>query len=254
MEKDPNKIENWKQIKDILSDADKNKELYNDLADKEEAIHEKLSRLSQDYRDTINKESESGEKISEKDIYEANLSDIEKRFNNNSTEYKIFQALKRQGLKIFINPKTDVSYTDKYNIVRWLGPITEQTRYTIELWNDTTDDEIYMTKLIHEMWHSTLRYNTEHQESKVSNLLTILIKIRNEYNIPLTKLWNINRYNTKEKKCNEDCVEFIRMYVQNPIKFREYLESIIPAEHVINWIYSMVENFVQKLLNDNTET
>ncbi|MBQ2600049.1 hypothetical protein II582_01440 [bacterium] len=83
-----------------------------------QTMSEKLSRLPQEYRDTINKESESGEEINEKYIYEANLSDIEKRFDKNSTEYKIFQALKNQGLKIFINPKTDVSYTNKYNIIR----------------------------------------------------------------------------------------------------------------------------------------
>jgi hypothetical protein len=81
-------------------------------------MSEKLSRVSQDYWDTINKESKSGEEISEKFIYEAHLSDIEKRFDKNSIEYKIFQALKKQGLRIFINPKTDVSYTDKYNIIR----------------------------------------------------------------------------------------------------------------------------------------
>ena len=50
-----------------------------------QTMSEKLSRLPQEYRDTINKESESGEEINEKYIYEANLSDIEKRFDKNST-------------------------------------------------------------------------------------------------------------------------------------------------------------------------
>ncbi len=253
MEKGPNKNKNIESVKKKLSDENSS-ELHDTLADNEETMCEKLSRLPQGYWDTINNESESGETISEKHIYEANLSVIEKKFDKNSTEYKVLQALKKQGLRIFINPKTDISYTNKYNIIRWLGPVTEKSKATMMYGDSTSDEEVHMAKLIHEMWHSTLWYNTEHQENKVNNLRTILMKIRNEYNIPLTKLWNMNRYNTKEKKCNEDCVEFIRMYTQNPIKFREYLKSIIPAEQVINWIYSMVENFVQKLLNDNIET
>ena len=102
MEKDPNKIENWKQIKDILSDADKSKELHNIVADNEETIHEKLWNLDQEYWVTINKESESGEKISEKDIQEMPLSEVEneigKRFGISSIEYKVFQKLKKQQL------------------------------------------------------------------------------------------------------------------------------------------------------------
>lgn len=252
MEKDPNKIENTELPIDILSDADKNKELYNNLADKEEAIHEKLSRLSQDYRDTINKESESGEKISEKDIYEANLSDIEKKFDKNSTEYKIFQALKKQGLRIFINPKTDISYTGKYNIIRWLGPVSRKSKNIIG--NGVSDEDVYMTKLIHEMWHSTLRYNAVNNPVAVNAILSALKDIRWRRNISVTKLWDDNRYPTIDKKVNEDCVEFIRMYTQNPVKFKEYLRNTLNNENLENWSYKLVENFVQKLLNDNTDT
>ena len=218
-----------------------------------QTMSEKLSRVSQDYWDTINKESKSGEEISEKFIYEAHLSDIEKRFDKNSIEYKIFQALKKQGLRIFINPKTDVSYTDKYNIIRWLGPITEQSRYTMELWNDIADDEVYMTKLIHEMWHSTLRYNAVNNPVAVGAMLSALKDVRWRRHIPVTKLWDDNRYPTIDKKVNEDCVEFIRMYTQNPVKFKEYLKNTLNNENLEKWSYRLVENFVQKLLNDNLD-
>ena len=117
MEKGLNKSENGESVKKISSNANSS-ELRDTLADNEETMHEKLARLPQGYWDTINNESESGEKISEKHVYEANLSDIEKRFDKDSTEYKILQTLKKQGLRIFINPKTDISYTDKYNIIR----------------------------------------------------------------------------------------------------------------------------------------
>lgn len=264
MEKDPNKIENWKQIKDILSDADKSSDLHDALADNEETIHEKLWNLNQEYWNQINKESELDYEITEKDVKEIPLSEvenkIEKRFGKSSIEYKVFQKLKKLWLRVLINTKTDISYTyspdwtDRYNIMRWRWPVTEQSKATMMYDNsNVSDEEVYMTKLIHEMWHSTLWYNAEHQKSKVSSILTILGQIRNEYNISLTKLWDNNRYPSIDEKVKEDCVEFIRMYMQNPIKFKEYLKSIIPAEHVINWIYSIIENFVQKLLNDNID-
>lgn len=211
-----------------------------------QTMSEKLSWLSQDYRDTINRESESGEKISEKDIYEANLSDIEKRFNNNSTEYKIFQALKRQGLKIFINPKTDVSYTDKYNIVRWLGPITEQTRYTIELSNDTTDDEIYMTKLIHEMCHSLTTY----LKPEMNKLFKHIWNLRVQGFLP-TKVWDLDRYETINKKATEDTVEFVRMYIQSPEKFKTHLKEILGLNNTMaqEYYYNWTKEFVDAVLN-----
>lgn len=219
-----------------------------------QTMSEKLSRVSQDYWDTINKESKSGEEISEKFIYEANLSDIEKRFDKNSIEYKIFQALKKQGLRIFINPKTDVSYTDKYNIIRWLGPITEKSKSTMMYDNsNVSDEEVYMTKLIHEMWHSTLRYNAVNNPVAVGAMLSALKDVRWRRHIPVTKLWDDNRYPTIDKKVNEDCVEFIRMYTQNPVKFKEYLKNTLNNENLEKWSYRLVENFVQKLLNDNLD-
>ena len=96
MEKDPNKVGNRESIKNILTDTDKNNDLVGTLANNEKTIHEKLLRLPQDYWEVINQESESDYTISEKDVYEANFSDIEKKFDKNSTEYKIFQVLKNK--------------------------------------------------------------------------------------------------------------------------------------------------------------
>lgn len=211
-----------------------------------QTMSEKLSRVSQDYWDTINKESKSGEEISEKFIYEAHLSDIEKRFDKNSIEYKIFQALKKQGLRIFINPKTDVSYTDKYNIIRWLGPITEQSRYTMELWNDTADDEVYMTKLIHEMWHSLTTY----LNPEMNTLFKHIWNLRSQGFLP-TKLWNLDRYETIDDKATEDTVEFVRMYIQNPEKFKMYLKKILGSNNTMaqEYYYNRTKEFVDAVLN-----
>ena len=243
MEKEKHNAENlWLSKYPLLKDDYISNELF-------QTMSEKLSRVSQEYRDTINKESESGEEISEKYIYEADLSDIEKRFDKNSTEYRIFQALKKQWLRIFINPKTDVSYTDKYNIIRWLGPVSRKSKDIMG--NSASDEDVYMTKLIHEMWHSTLRYNAVNNPVAVGAMLSALKDVRWRRHIPVTKLWDDNRYPTIDKKVNEDCVEFIRMYTQNPVKFKEYLKNTLNNENLEKWSYTLVENFIQKLLNDN---
>ena len=238
MEKEKYDIEKlWLSKYPLLKDDYTSNELF-------QAMSEKLSRVKQDYWDQINKESASWEKINEKCVYEANLSDIEKRFDKNSTEYKIFQALKKQGLRIFINPKTDMSYTDKYNIIRWLGPITEQSRYTMELWSDATDNEVYMTKLIHEMWHSLTTYI----KPEMKALFDRIVKIR-QAEQPLTKLWDLDRYDTISKKATEDTVELVRMYIQSPEKFKMYLWKTFKSENTQNLLYMHTKDCVEAVLS-----
>ena len=82
-----------------------------------ETMAGKLSWVPSNYWKVINQESELDDEITEKDVYEADLSDIEKKFDKDSVVYRIFQALRKKGLRIFINPKTDISYTKGYNIV-----------------------------------------------------------------------------------------------------------------------------------------
>ena len=76
-----------------------------------ETTAEKLSWVPVEYRKVINQESASDDTITEKDVSEANLTDIGKKFDKNSIAYRIFEALKKKGLRIFINRKTDISYT-----------------------------------------------------------------------------------------------------------------------------------------------
>jgi hypothetical protein len=100
-----------------LSKQNESKNVYKAIS-QSETMAEKLSWLSSNYWEVINQESESDYEITEKDIYEAELSDIEKEFDNGSVAYRIFQILRKKGLRIFINQKTDISYTKGYNIIR----------------------------------------------------------------------------------------------------------------------------------------
>ncbi len=249
MEKDPNKIEKWRLIKDILSDADKSKELHNIVADNEETIHEKLLRLPQDYWEVINQESESDYTISEKDVYEANFSDIEKKFDKNSTEYKIFQVLKNKWLKIFINPKTDISFTSWYNMIRWRWPVTEQSKSTMGLWSDVSDEKVYTTKLVHEMWHILIWHNTKHNGELVAKFFNWILKLRKEW-ISVTKLWDLDRYQNFAK-INEDSVEFVRMYIQNPEAFKTYLWTITTSKDAQNLLYNCAKDCVDVFINNS---
>ena len=246
MKKGPNQIDNWESIKNILADTDKSWDLRGTLADNEEIMHKKFSRLSQDYRNTINQESESDYVISEKDVYEAKISDIEKKFNKNSTEYKIFQVLKSKWLKIFINPKTDISFTSWYNMIRWRWPITEQSKYTMGLWSDASDEELYMTKLVHEMWHSLATYIPDNMDK----LFRHIIILRN-LGCLTTNLWNLDRYKSLQEKATEDTIEFVRMYIQNPENFKMHLKTVLGANNTQaqEYYYKRTKEFVDIVLS-----
>lgn len=264
MEKDPNKIENWKQIKDILSDADKSKELHNIVADNEETIHEKLWNLDQEYWVTINKESESGEKISEKDIQEMPLSEVEneigKRFGISSIEYRVFQKLKKLWLRVLINTKTDISYTyspdwtDRCNIIRWRWQVTEQSKATMIHGSNTTDEEAYFTKIAHEMWHGILIHLSWPQTDFIKKAYNQINKLR-KFNgsgcmwISVTKLWDIDRYKGLEK-IKEDCVELLRMYMNNPEDLKNYIKKLTDNQDIQKNLYESIENCVLTFLNN----
>ena len=224
--------------------ADKSEDLEKTLL-QSETMSWKLSRLDKRYWDTINKEAKSENPnvpdITEKDVYEADFPRIEWMIGK-GTAYLIFNVLKNQGLKIFINPKTDISYTSGYNIILWFWPITQQSRETMGIWLDATDEEVYKTKLVHEMCHSLVSYIPD----QIKKLYTFIYQIREKTNV--TKLWDLDRYKTVWEKATEDTVEFVRMYVQNPKEFRTYLWRIFKNENTQNFLYWLTENCIDFMI------
>ena len=214
-----------------------------------ETISEKLSWLPKEYREVINQESDFDDEISENDVYEANLSEIAKKFEDNFTISRIFEALRKKWLRIFINPKTDISYTNWYNIIRGRWPVTQQSRYTMGIPSDAPDEEVYITKLIHEIGHSIASYIPKELDGnkKLSRNLGLF---RSE-GLSITKLWNLDRYTSPFQKAAEDWVEFIRMYIQSPQKFKKYLldifwPNIMKAQE---YFYNRTKECVDAVLN-----
>lgn len=267
MEKDPNKIENWKQVKDILSDADKSSDLHYALADNEETMHEKLWNLQQKYWKTINEESEFDHEITEKDVQEIPLSEvedeIEKEFGRGSTEYKIFQVLKEgTDLKIFINAKTDTSYTyspddpeynGRINILRWRGPVREWSKNIMMQGIDVPDEYVHMTKLIHELWHGLSLYIRDEMNNKLYQYVKAIRKAW----IDVTKLWSANtsRYTDcdqneeLQRRASEDTVELIRMYIQDSEGFKIYLWTLPMPRNAQDLVYNRTKACVDFALS-----
>lgn len=240
MENENNNIESWMSKQEFLLESDKGDELHGSMT-------ESFSWISDEYFEVINRESESGKEITKKDIYKANLSDIEKELDKWSIAYKIFNKLKQQWLKIFINPKTDISRTEKwFNIIWWLWPITQQTRDTMWEYDDSADspdDKLYINKLVHEIWHCLSNYVSD----EGNELFKLLFSIRSQ-NISITKLWNIDRYGDIRIKASEDTVEFARMYMQNPDKFKVYLWQIFKSQNTVELLYKKTENRINAAL------
>lgn len=227
-----------------LEKQDISKDMYK-VTSGTETLAEKLSWLPSSYWKTINQESESDDKITEEDVYEADLSDIEKELDGNPVAYRIFQALRKKGLRIFINTKTDISYTSGYNIILWRWPVTQQSKDSMELWLDAKDEEVYKTKLIHEMGHSLTVYVTK----EMNRLFQLIVKIRQVWK-SLTKLWNLDRYEGVPEKAKEDTVEFVRMYIQDPEKFKIYLWKIFKNENTQNILYMLTKDCIDVALSE----
>ena len=226
-----------------LSNQNESKNVYKAIS-QSETMAEKLSRIPRNYWEVINHESESDDEITEKDIYESDLSDIEKEFDKGSVAYRIFQTLRKKGLRIFINPKTDISYTKGYNIIRWRWPVTQQSKDSMELWQEAKDEEVYKTKLIHEMGHSL----TSYVPKEMKFLFNLIVQLRQAGMSP-TKLWDLDRYKSVSEKATDDTVEFVRMYIQSPEKFKMYLWKTFKSENTQNLLYMHTKDCVDVVLS-----
>lgn len=226
-----------------LSKQNESKDVYKVIS-QSETMAEELSWLSSNYWEVINQESEFDDEITEKDIYEADLSDIEKEFDKSSVAYRIFQTLRKKGLRIFINPKTDISYTKGYNIIRWRWSVTMQSKDSMELWQEAEDEEVCKTKLIHEMGHSL----TSYAPKEMNLLFNLIIQLR-QAGMSITKLWDLDRYKSVSEKATDDTVEFVRMYIQNPEKFKMYLWKTFKSENTQNLLYMHTKDCIDTVLS-----
>lgn len=216
--------------------------------------------LIPDYWKVINEESNLGEKISKKDVYEIDPSYFEKNLEWYSTAQRVLNTLKQLWLKIYINTKTDISYSNSdkwyYYICLWLWPVIQQSRETIGVDQDFPDAELYKNKIIHEMWHSIVAWNIYYNKNAIDHISSILKKLRNNW-ISTTKLWSIERYKDLGKKITEDAVEFIRMYTINPDNLKKYLwelfDQLWEEKQAELWVsaellYNDVENLINTFL------
>ena len=218
--------------------------------------------LLPDYWEVINRESNLGEKINKKDVYEVDPSYFEKNLEWYPTAQRVLNTLKQLWLKTYINTKTDVSYSNSenwYYICLWLWPVTQQSKETIGVDQSFPDAELYKNKITHEMWHSIVAWNKDHNKNTIDHISSMLITLRNNW-ISTTKLWSIDRYNNLWKKITEDDVEFIRMYTLNPNNLKKYLwelfEQIWEEKQAELWVsaellYNDVENLINTFLNQS---
>jgi hypothetical protein len=147
-------------------------------------------------------------------------------------------------LRIFINQKTDISYTKGYNIIRWRWPVTQQSRETMEIWQEAKDEEVYKTKLTHEMGHSL----TSYVPKEMKFLFNLIIQLR-QAGMSVTKLWNLDRYKSVSEKATDDVVEFVRMYIQSPEKFKTYLWKTFKSENTQNLLYKHTKDCIDAVLS-----
>ncbi len=163
----------------------------------------------------------------------------------NEMAKKLFQNLINDWFKIYVNTKTDVCFTNSNTktILLWIWPVSTQSKETMWFENDK---DVHIAKLIHEMCHTLY--------SDSNKLYEVLKFIRSKW-VENTKLWNLPRYKELNEKASEDVVEFIRMYIQNPDQFKEYvwkifenhLSTIFPPEAKYA-LFNMTKNIVDKFM------
>ena len=196
-----------------------------------------LSWLSDRYREVTS--------TSSKDVRLWEVEDFRKFVVGNPVAEKVFQRLKDSWLKIYINDKTDVSFTNEFNIVMWMSDdVTDQSRYTMNLDKNATANDVHKTKFIHEMCHSLCTL----QGTELLDLFNYSVAVRSA-KVSITKLWDLGRYRTPEEKAAEDTVELLRMYIQDPNNLKTYLWQIfIPKTADI--FYWKVENCINAVIKN----
>lgn len=201
-----------------------------------DAMKSNLTWLSEGYWEVTN--------TSYNDVRLWQVEDFRRFVVDNRVAEKVFENLKNNWLKIYINDKTDVSYTHEYNIVMWmLDDVTDQSKYTMNLDRNASSYDVHKTKFIHEMCHSLRVLQADERLTVYSYCLSV-----RRANISITKLWDLDRYKLLEEKAREDTVELLRMYIQNPDKFKLYLWSVFHNKNTVEMFYELVRDCIDKVI------
>ena len=239
-----NDLENYKEQESITEDIPT---LKRDIIDKsidkssdaiEQDLNSDLSWLSDRYREVTN--------TSRKDVRLWEVEDFRKFVTDNPVAEKVFQRLKDSWLKVYVNDKTDVSFTHEFSIIMWMSDsVTEQSKYTMNLDKNATAYDVQKRKFIHEMCHSLRTL----QEKEWLDLFDYSLKVR-KAKVSITKLWDLDRYGTFEEKAREDTVELLRMYIQDSDNFKTYLWQIFKHPVTVDIFYQKVENCINAVIKD----
>jgi len=195
-----------------------------------------LTWLPDNYRKVTN--------TSKKDVRMVDTQGFLKFVIDNETATQIFEILKESGLKIYVNDKTDLSYTKMFNIIMWMSEnVTEQSKYSMNLVWTATAQDVHKTKFIHEMCHSIVTLCEEERNKLFSYCLAV-----RKANFEITKLWNLDRYESLPEKAKEDVTEFLRMYVQDSDNFNIYLWKIFDNKKVVNLFFQLTWTCIDKVI------
>jgi hypothetical protein len=191
--------------------------------------------------------------------------------------FQLWQFVSKEGIisleNLQIDPNTWVSEATDKGIKLGTAPMSKEMKYRImfEDYRFGYEDEV-VYRLTHELTHRLLYYWAEkhNQQSWVNNLIDVIYKLIEYQNKVFTALASQNLYKERglQAQAQEDAVELINIYLQDPQYLRRYLNFLASeadeasqirrqyglvkldkesADNLFNKIEKELEEFIQEI-------
>jgi hypothetical protein len=180
----------------------------------------------------------------------------------------IWDINKRKGVRFSYDPNEWTSYSNADGRLILGGkPVPVSMKPYFNLGENTSDADIKKYIFSHEnMHHVVFDTDKSGKRGTMINLLDLAFKFRKTLNVGLSRLGSFSFYKGKTEH-EEDIVEMLNLYAQNPQKLKDYLQYLVTTEtsnlgkynqiklsqEVADHIYVQIEELILDFIERNRE-
>ncbi len=161
---------------------------------------------------------------------------------------KVWEKNKNNGVQFLLNKDNwhGYSHADSKKIEIGTKEVPKDVKRYFALGEDVPDLEVKKHIFSHENMHHVIFKNFEDEKKKVElmDTLNLLHEIRKKFGRGVSRLGGLDIYKQRKTSHEEDLVELLNMYSQNPKKLEIYLNYLKTADQ------SILEKNGQVKLND----
>lgn len=171
---------------------------------------------------------------------------------------KVWEKNKKNGVQFFLNKENWHGYSHASGKIE-IGTkeVPDDIKKYFALGEGVPDLEVKKHIFSHENMHHVIfdSFKDEERKVKILDTLDLISKIREKYGRGISRLGNMEIYKTRKTSHEEDLVEMLNLYSQNPKKLEIYLNYLKNTDEQILTKNGQIKlnDLVENILYKNTE-